>query len=66
MAPCVPAAKVFKAPPLKRGLPRVSKTYVRVVKVQAVMQATDKQATVRRRPALTSARVRRLAHVGWV
>ena len=58
--------KVFKAPPLKRGLPRVSKTYVRVVKVQAVMQATDKQATVRRRPVLTSARVRRLAHVGWV
>jgi len=59
--------KEFKASPLKRGaLPRVSKTYVRVVKVQAVMQSTMKLATKRRRLALTSACVRRLAHVGWV
>ena len=58
--------KEFKAPPLKRGtLPLVSKTYVRVVKVQAVMQSTVKLATERRRPALTSACVRRLA-LGWV
>ena len=57
----------FKAPALKRGaLPRVGKTYVRVVKVQAVMQSTVKQATGRLLPALTAARVRRLAHVGWV
>ena len=59
--------KEFKAPPLKRGaLPLVSKTYVRVVQVQAVMQSTVKLATERRRPTLTPARVRRLAHVSWV
>ena len=62
----------FMAPPLRRaaksgqGLPRVGKTFVRVVKVQAAMQSHPVRQMQRVRPTFNAARVGRIAHVGWV
>lgn len=57
----------FKAPALKRdALPRVGKTVVRVVKAHAAMQSHPVQQMQRLRPAFSTARVGRVAHVGWV
>jgi len=57
----------FTAPPLKRGaLPLVSKTCVRVVKVQAEMKSKMKHTMRQLRPVSTSACGAHLARASWV